>query len=158
MNGDDDWSSKRLETTYEEARTVLDAQQATLSDIDDKAMRTVRITALILSVLVSLARFAAEVLNQYAAGIGGAFLLFSIIMGVETYNESDIFLGANRSYIAQLVDDDFQATSWEEDLLQTYGGFIEENSTEIEANSSLFRGQQICFLLGLLFLGLAVVI
>jgi hypothetical protein len=69
-----DWSSKRLEITCEEARSVFDAQQKTLSDIDDKAMRTVRITAIILGVIVSLARFAADVFNQYAAGIGGAIL------------------------------------------------------------------------------------
>jgi hypothetical protein len=82
----------------------------------------------------------------------------SIILGVETYNESDIFLGANRSYLEQLVDDDFQGESWEEDLILTYGGFVEENAVEIEVNNRLFLGQQISFVLGLVLLGVAVVI
>lgn len=158
MTDGERWPNKRLETTYDEARTVLDAQHETLSDIDDKAMRTMRITAIILGVIVSLARFAGDVLNQYVAGVGGAILVFSIVLGVETYNESDIFLGTNRAYIEQLVHDDFRDTSWEQDLIMTYGGFIEENATEIEANSFLFRGQQICFVLGLVLLGVAVVI
>jgi hypothetical protein len=49
----DDWDNQRLETTYMEARSVLEAQQQTVSDIDDKAMRTVRITIVLIGILIS---------------------------------------------------------------------------------------------------------
>ena len=35
------WSDKRREIAYTEARAVIDARNATMTDIDDKAMRTV---------------------------------------------------------------------------------------------------------------------
>lgn len=40
-----DWENERMEATYAEARAVLEAQNDTMSDIDTKAMRTVRSTS-----------------------------------------------------------------------------------------------------------------
>lgn len=44
-----------LRTAHTEARTVLDHQIELLNDSDDKAMRTVRITLLIIGLIVSIA-------------------------------------------------------------------------------------------------------
>jgi exosome complex RNA-binding protein Rrp42 (RNase PH superfamily) len=44
------WRNNRERITYEEGRHVLEAQKSDIDDIDDKALRTVRITALLLGV------------------------------------------------------------------------------------------------------------
>ena len=49
----DDWTEYREEVTYQEARTVIDHQIATLSDIDDKALRTVRLTVVLVGALAT---------------------------------------------------------------------------------------------------------
>lgn len=54
----DDWPDKRREIAYTEARAVMDAQNDTMTDIDDKAMRTVRVNAILLGLLVTGLQFA----------------------------------------------------------------------------------------------------
>ena len=49
----DDWTECREEVTYQEARTVIDHQIDTLSDIDDKALRTVRLIVVLVGVLAT---------------------------------------------------------------------------------------------------------
>lgn len=154
MSGD--WQNERLETTFEETRRILDAQRQTLTEIDAKAMRTVRLTAILLGVLGPVSRLSSVNLQSHLAGFGGALLVLSIVFGVEAANESDAFLGASNDYVRQLVDDECDGRCWDETLVLTYGTFIEENSAEIEHNGALFRGQQLCFTLGLLGLAAAV--
>ena len=54
--GEPIWSSKRLDIAYQEARAVLEAQQATASDIDQKTMRTVRLIVIIVGLVLSVAQ------------------------------------------------------------------------------------------------------
>ena len=49
----DDWPDERREIAYIEARAVIDAQNTTMTDIDDKAMRTVRLNTVLLGLLVT---------------------------------------------------------------------------------------------------------
>jgi hypothetical protein len=45
-----EWRNNRERITYEEGRHVLEAQKSDIDDIDDEALRTVRITAVLLGV------------------------------------------------------------------------------------------------------------
>lgn len=63
MSGDqtdsyEGWPAARKAIAYSEARRVLDAQRETLGDIDDKALRTVRVTTVVFGVFVATARIA----------------------------------------------------------------------------------------------------
>jgi hypothetical protein len=155
---DDGWRSERLETTFEETRRILDAQQQTLADIDRKAMRTVRLTAVLLGVFGPVSRLTTVDLHPHLAGLAGGLLVPAIVFGVEVFNESDTFLGVSNDYVRELVDYDADGRPWEEELVLTYGTFVEENSGEIETNSVLFRAQQLCFTLGLLAVAAAVIL
>lgn len=156
MRGDE-WNNQRLATAFAETRRVLDVQQQTLAESDRKAMRTVRLTAILLGALGPVSRLASVDLQSSLVGLGGGLLVLSIVFDVEAANESDTFLGASNEYVQQLVDYDSDERPWEEDIVLTYGTFIEENGAEIETNSLLFRGQQLCFTLGLLTLAGAVI-
>lgn len=103
-------------TVHEEARSVLDYQIKLLDDIDDKAARTVRITVLLVGAILGAASF------EDATGIsltsnyiiwGIAYLIFSIALGMKTYNVSEPYLGPNPKDLKSLLHE----TSDEEDML-----------------------------------------
>jgi uncharacterized membrane protein len=91
------WSSKRLEIAYQEARAVLEAQQATAADIDQKTMRTVRLTAVIVGLVLSVAQLGAVDFDPLAATIAVGVLIVSLIVGVLNYSASSSFSGFNSS-------------------------------------------------------------
>ncbi|WP_121821837.1 hypothetical protein [Halostella salina] len=158
-NESDGWESQRLQTTYEEARCVLEAQQQTVADIDDKAMRTVRITIVLIGILISAREIAgADAFSGVSVRLGGGFLFASLCFGVYTYSESSVHVGPTKRYIHQLVEDDFdQDVSWDEDLLRTYAVWIDENGTTTWLNARLLLITQLALLSGVALIGYGVV-
>jgi len=155
----DNWSNDRIETAYRESRAVLDAQQQTISDIDDKATRAVRITVLLLGGLISVWQFAGSVFNMWLALCGGVSLFLSLVFGVATYHESDLILGPTESYVDQL---NYRPRSfergWEMDLVDSYSGCINDNAEDIEFNGNLLLGQQVFLIEGVFLFGLAIIV
>ena len=124
----DDWTEYREGVTYQEARTVIDHQIDTLSDIDDKALRTVRLTVVLVGALATAIELdVVQNLNDTLLIVGGGMLFLSMLIGMMTYGESDLYLGPNKSYINTLADNDFGDETWDEDLLTTMGEWIEDN-------------------------------
>lgn len=116
----DGWPTEREALTYKEARNVIDAQRVTLSDIDNKALRTVRLTAVLLGLFVAAGHIGGpELFNHELSAVGIILLFGSIVCGIATNSESDIFLGPNRPYVKQLTTDSFVGTSWHSDYLMT---------------------------------------
>lgn len=125
---DGGWSSSRLETTYREARAVLEAQNETVADIDDKAMRTVRITAIVIGLLVSAIELAPDAFDRFWIALGGSSLLLSLVVGVLTYGETDLYLGPTQAYIEQLRRGDFETDRWGSEQLDRYSDWLATNS------------------------------
>lgn len=145
------WKDTRKETVYTESCRVLDAQREMLSDIDEKAMRTVRLTAILIGVFVAAARIAGTgVFDPIWATTGIGLLFGSIVLGTATYNESDgITLGPSRTYVERLTRDRIVGRDWDDDYLMTTAAWIDENYDILKRNSHLLTGAQICFILGL---------
>lgn len=118
-----------METTYREARAVLEAQQTTLADVDEKAMRTVRTTVLLIGAIASAVKVARSEFHAGLATLGSVFLFGSLALGLATYDETDPYLGPNQRYIDQLAANEFRGT-WEQDLVETYGYWIKKNGEE----------------------------
>ena len=118
-----EWSSNRLAVTYQEARTVLNAQQTRKQNTDDKALRTVRLTTIIVGVLISLIDALDLTVSATIATTGGVFLVVAFAAGIATYNATNLYLGPNQEYIEALVADNFDdgETAWEGDLLRLMG-------------------------------------
>lgn len=153
------WSDMRLEVGYSEARTVIDSQRDVLSDIDEKAIRTVRLNALIMGVVVGAAQLAGATIFHFPILTGGTICLFlSLGAGLITCSESDLYLGANRAYIERLIANEFDDASWETDLLIRMGDWMEANQRVIQWNGRLLFVTQTLLLLGITGIGLAVVI
>ena len=154
----DDWSNDRKAVAYREARNVLDTQQAIITDIDDKAMRTVRLTVILIGVFVTAARINGPAMFHPLLALGGGvFLFLSVVTGVLTYSESDLFLGPNRDYVEQLAANTFTGTTWDDDYLMTVAYWIGENHDDLEWNGKLFLVTQVLLVLGLALVALSIV-
>lgn len=79
-----DWQNDRLETTYNEARTVLDSQQAAIQDIDNKSMFTNRVIVIFIGIVIAAARLGdGGLFNPLLVGIGALLLFVSFAVGVK---------------------------------------------------------------------------
>lgn len=145
----DGWPDTRREIAYTEARAVIDAQNTTMTDIDDKAMRTVRLNAVLLGLLVTGLQFAPDMFHTASLQAAFGFLIVSTVCGVVTYNESNLYVGPRGEYIEDLAEDDFPDPPWEEDLLETMAGMIAENYDDIRRNSVLLTATQATLVLGI---------
>ena len=95
-----EWSSLRERTIYEESKDVMEAQKRDIDDLDDKALRTVRITAILLAVgATGIEVIGIDVINEDVALFSLASFLISLVFGVLTYNESDEVIGPTADYI-----------------------------------------------------------
>lgn len=129
---------------------MLEAQRESLTDIDDKAMRTVRTTVLLLGIFVSAIEIGELTVTAWLAYLGGIMLVVSLLLGLATYDESDPYLGPSSGYVRQLLDDDFEDNTWNEDLITTFAYWIEENGQTVRRNSRLLRWTQISLFLDIL--------
>lgn len=145
------WVSNRERIAYEEGRTVLAAQRTDLGDIDDKALRTVRITALFLGVGATGARvIGTSNLNGPLAAVSLSSFLVSLLFGVTVYNESDEVVGPTAEYLGRMRRND-AAARWELDLLVQFEGWIDGNRTVVAFNGYLLAACQTFFVVGVGF-------
>lgn len=147
MSGD--WPETRQEIAYEEARAVLDAQNATMGDIDDKAMRTVRLNAVLLGLLVTGLQFVPDTFHITALRAAFALLVASTVCGIVTYNESNLYVGPGGEYVEHLAKGEFPDSRWEENVLETMAGMIAQNYDDVQWKSNLLTATQTSLILGI---------
>jgi hypothetical protein len=140
---------------YEQGKRVLDAQKEDINQLDDKALRTVRITALIIGIGATGLRVIqsspeASGINQATAGLGLSFLFLSLCLGIFTYTESSEIVGPTANYLNKMRDGR-KGTRWETDLLIQIPGWISRNQEKVERNALLFSFCQITLVFGVAF-------
>lgn len=136
---------------------VLNRQIDTLNDIDDKAMRTVRITLVVVSVLFSAATVpeARRFLNALTAA-GTACLVASILVGLLTYSSSDAETGVGPTYLVDARRGRYSEREWLVVLLAGYAEWIDDMGRLNETNARLLSLTQACTGLGVLLLAIGV--
>ena len=151
------WSETRREIAYEEARQLIDTQHQTVSEIDETAMRTVRLTAVLIGLMIAAIQVDAAAIHRESLGIAGLLLILSVIAGIGTYDESNLYDGPDGAYI-EMVADGQSVDDWEYDLVCTYAGMATENADLISRNASMLRLTNVLFIAGVVGLALAVLI
>lgn len=152
-----DWSNDRRQTTYEEARAVIEAQNDTMADIDDKAMRAVRLITVILGLLVAGLQYDPTVFDGQLLLVSFGSLVVALIAGIVTYDESDLYVGPDGEYIETLAADTDLGERWDRDLAETFAGMIAENYDDIRTNSRYLRVMNLLLIAGIAFAVAAVV-
>lgn len=149
---------ERHEVTYQEARAVLEAQRETISDVDTKAVRTVRITVVLVGVVLSAWKLEFGLFDPVFGTLSATAFVGSIASGLFTYSEADLYLGPSKKYVEQLADGDFEKRPWREDLLYTLGTWIAENKEEIRFYGRMLFVTKSLLLLGIVSLCVAVLL
>lgn len=145
---DNAWQSLRKKTVYEECKQVMNAQKRDIDDLDDKALRTVRITAILLTVGASgVEVIGLDSINRTTATISVASFFLSLIFGVMVYNESDELVGPKASYLKKLRTND-TTEQWDDDYLYQLEHWVDSNQEIVEFNGYLLMSCQIFFILG----------
>jgi len=119
---EDDWTSQRKQTIYEESKRVMQGQKTDIDDMDDKALRTVRLNAAILAISTTgLEISGIGEVNFLLAGFSILSFVSSAIFGVIVYNESNILVGPKSSFLGKMrtqrSDDE-----WKKNYLRRWKG------------------------------------
>lgn len=146
-----------LRTTRAEAQDVLARQLETLDDVDDKAMRTVRITLVVLSILVSATAFrvSRQFVNAFTV-LGMASLVLAVLIGLWTYGSSSLEIGTSREYVAEVLEAPYSEKEWLAVLLAGYHEWIEDVSRLNATNARLLTLVQGFAGLGIVLISLGV--
>lgn len=140
-----------LQTGREEARTVLDHQIRLLSEMHTKALRTVRITVLVLGVILSSTAFPGtrQFVNWLTIG-GVASLVVAIVSGLVAYTASDPSFGTSPEYLSDVRTNDYDETAWLGTLLEGYEDWIRSMEELNDGNARLLTYTQVFLGLGVL--------
>lgn len=154
----DDLSSttNREELLQEEARAVLEHQLDTLNDIDDKAARTVRITALLVGAIfgaISFGDASSLIVNQYTWW-GSVSLILAVVLGMTTYSQSSPYVGPKPDDWERLLETSSSRAEMLDTLVsEGYSGWVEYNDTVNEIDSYFLELTQWALATSLLLFG-----
>lgn len=149
----DRFDRSTLTFLYEDARRVVDHQIAYLSDVDDKAVRTVKINAVILGAILSVHQLSPRVsLADPFPGVALMALLGSMAAGIVTYTTSDAQFGPGPRYIDDVLNEPADETYWRFETLRSYADWIEDNEHVTRRNGTYLLVSQLLLLVGLTIL------
>lgn len=144
-----------LESACEESREVLEHQLSVQSDIDDKAIWSVRTAVLVLGLLLSagslgdLSQFLT--LPRYVhglAGFGVSLLLLSVFFGIGTYTMTETYPGTSHRRRMEVYQGDYEDDEWQSQLLHDYQLWITSQETWNERNGFHLFVTHVCLLGG----------
>jgi hypothetical protein len=152
-DGDHDLESLRI--SQREARTVLDHQINTFTEVDQKAAETTRLVALLLGLILTAASIIAQSdlsLNPYlnwGTFLGLVSLIIAFIFSVITYTSTDIETGIGKPDIDRLIDRKYTETDWLILLLRSEGEWMKTNEKRLTRNNRWLFAAHVSLVIGI---------
>lgn len=148
-----------LSAAITQLQFVLDNQLETLTDIDDKAVRTVRVQVILLGAIASAAQIASKNIPvNIWMKVGGVLLLGSIVGGIFTYTVSDGRAGPEPEDVSTILATHATKSSVYLQLLEEYREAIADNREILEDNGRYIFYTQLLLVLGILSGGVGVLL
>lgn len=149
--------SETLAFLYEDARRVLDHQVDYLGDIDDKAMRSVRIITVLVAILLSAiqVRPTHAIVNPLTA-LGACSLLVSMGVGIFTYSASNTHFGPGSEYLDDVLANPRYTDRWRVEILRSYADWIENNARTNARNGTYLFVCQLLLYVGIVLLAVGI--
>lgn len=148
-----------LRDSQREARAVLDQQLATLSEVHEKAMRTVRVTVLLLGVVFSAVTFpAGTTYVNWLTLFGTVSLTLAILFGLWTYASSSPEIGPSTNHFEEAYSEGYTEAEWRTFLLVGYTKWIASAEELNSANARMLTVCQALLGLGVLLLTVGTVL
>lgn len=118
----------------EEGRQTVDRQLEALDDIDTKAISILKLDLVIVSALLAIGSFTADVdsvpvaaLNNHFNAVAVASLVCSAALAATTYTASDSEVGMDGRSIRDAIDADLTESEFDVAVAQSYAAWIEFN-------------------------------
>lgn len=151
--------TETLETALAHLQLIIENQLETLADIDDKAVRTVRVQVILLGAIASAAQIASRTIHvNLWMKLGGVFLLSSIIAGIFTYTVSDGRSGPRPEDVSRILATRTSKPRVYLRLLEKHREAIAENREILEDNGRYIFYTQMLLVLGILSGGIGVLL
>lgn len=152
-----------IQGTREEARRTLQKQLQTLDDIDNKAIRILRVNLIIISIILTVVSTSATtelvdfttLVNLYT-GIGVLFLLSSTAFAALTYTGSDMMAGLAANEVRNILQSNYDVDEYQEELLYGYANWIDFNYETNVRNLPLITLTNLFIIWGMTFFALGV--
>ena len=116
-----------LRVTWEESRRVLDHQISWQKDLDDKALRTVQLSLVLIALVVSVAQLvgpnvvdARETGTVLSVIVGVLLLAVAVFVGLGVYMETVIPFGVGSGHRLEVVEESYSEHEWLQVLLDEY--------------------------------------
>lgn len=142
------WSRTQHAVAYQEARAVLTAQQKRKSNLDNKALRTAKLTTVIVGAFIT----AVKAFGLTVAGVAGYFgvglLIVAFVTSLAAYSVEGPILGPNTNELRHLVkttDED-----WEKTFLNLMGEWMQKNTYRLDRSSMLLLISDIALIGGVI--------
>lgn len=159
---DDDADHRTLRLAVEEARREYGAEVDTLDEIDEKALRAVRTSVLVVGFVASAFGIggpsAAAELSLYevfTTGLGVGLLIVAIVMGAATAAVTEYPSGVGATYRGAMISNASDKRLQYLGLTKKYDRFAEEVAQEVAANESLLNTAQMSLVFGMVLLASA---
>lgn len=136
-----------LRSARDESRVALDHQLSLLDDIDDKAIRIVRLSIVLLALVISIGQFVGperiatfHVVTLGSVGIAVVLLSFSVFVGVAIYSVSHVSFGVGPAHRSEVRDGAYSEREWLNLLLDEYDEW-ERDVVELNENNAVWIGR-----------------
>lgn len=170
VESDDDGASlsdvELLEISREEAQRTIDRQIETLDDIDDKAVKILRLNLVLIGILLTGISIAS---SEYGDGFGTLQTVFnwyisagllsiiaSTALAAFTYTASSKRGGMSSRDIKELVENDLPPETNLEGIVESYADWIQYNYEVNTKNAPLGTGILLLLLYGLILVAVGV--
>jgi hypothetical protein len=150
------WSQPRYSVAYREARAVLNAQQQRKANLDDKALRTTRLTTVVIGALITALQAFDLGVVEPAGFLGVGLMVVSFGTAIIVYSFEGPYLGPGGEDLADLVamnDED-----WERQFLSQMGKWIDTNRTRLSRMSLWLLAGDVALFVGVLALLYAILL
>ncbi|WP_313692866.1 hypothetical protein [Halorarum halobium] len=131
---DEEGSEESVDLALEQARRVVDDQLQTLSDIDSKAIKILRLNVVLIGAAVSILSVSvrsngfpsARLVNGYTV-VGGMLLLSSTLTAAATYTASTVKAGPSSSDVWRMISGKYDPDAVKQGLAGSYADWIDRN-------------------------------
>ncbi|MDZ7730979.1 MAG: hypothetical protein U5K37_08775 [Natrialbaceae archaeon] len=156
-----------MRSLREEAHRTVEGQRATLDEMDEKAIKILRVNVIVLGVIVSLlsltgpsgpvtddGSIASAVVSGYTAG-GVVSIIASTLFATLTYTMSNVDIGINQENIISIIQADVDVRETELLLCKNYASRINFNRSTMIRQMPLVQLTVLLFYLSVILFGLA---
>jgi hypothetical protein len=141
------WSCPQHAVAYQEARAVLNSQQQRKANLDDKALRTARLTTVIIGAVITVVKAFDVAVVEPLGYIGIGLLIVSFGTALAAYSLSGPVLGPSAGGLRELMKAE---EGWERMFLSQLESAIDTNSSRLGRSSFILLISDITLFTGVI--------